>query len=64
MTGEECDRRIQEASDTIQNMLQSQEGVEQLQTMFNTCENITSKLDIATMIASLMGNFQGVVQVK
>jgi len=62
IAGEECDNRIQEATNTIQNMLQTNSGTLKLQDLFKTCGPIKTKQDIQNFMSSIMGNFQGVVQ--
>jgi len=60
--GEVCDARIQSATNTIQSLLQTSAGKSQIQTLFKTCAPIGSNEDIAVLMSTLMGYFQGIVQ--
>jgi len=43
-------------------MLKTQEGRTKLQSLFSICKPISADKDIQTLMANLMGNFQGIVQ--
>jgi hypothetical protein len=60
--GIECDNKIQEATNTIENLLKSDQGKRQLEQKFNTCDHLVSDKDIATFLSNIIGDFQGVVQ--
>jgi len=62
LAGEECDARIQEATNAVESLLQSTAGIQKLQTLFQTCGPIKTQEDIENFMSSLMGNFEGVVQ--
>jgi len=62
VSGEKCDRRIQMATDKINQLVATVDGREMLRSTFNICKPIVTDKDVSTMYANLMGNFQGIVQ--
>jgi len=60
--GEACDNLIQQATDSIQQMLTTPSGQHSLQELFKTCEPLSKPLDISLFAQNVMGNFMGTVQ--
>lgn len=62
--GTACTDRIQDASNSIMNLLSSATGRQTLAQKFTTCESSipNSALDIANFMETIAGSFQGVVQ--
>jgi len=61
-TGQECDKRIRQATDQIQGMLQTQDGTQMVAKLFKTCAPLQSSDDISNLMSNLMGNWMGTVQ--
>jgi len=62
ITGPLCDKKIKEATDIIQNMLQTESGTKKLEDLFSICTPLQGEKDVATFISNLMGNFMETVQ--
>lgn len=54
-TGIECDSRIRQATEQIENMLTTSSGQTQLQSDFKTCTMPNNTMDISTFMSDLMG---------
>jgi hypothetical protein len=54
-TGVQCDAQIQNATDTIQAMLDTSSGQAQLQKDFGTCSPLNNTDDISQFMSALMG---------
>ncbi|XP_067948352.1 putative serine protease K12H4.7 [Watersipora subatra] len=63
-TGPMCVPSIQKATDALTNLLDTDTGRQQLKSTFKLCDDIDprNKNDIANLVSSLAGNFEGVVQ--
>lgn len=77
VTGKQCDERIREANVKLQQLLQTTDGIAQVevylsnecvfliylqQQMFKTCAPLKGIKDIQNLLSTLMGNFMGTVQ--
>jgi hypothetical protein len=60
--GPACSQRIAESSTAVVSLLQSQDGRNQLQNMFNTCTPIVTDDDVSVFMEALSSNIAGVVQ--
>ncbi|XP_060082693.1 putative serine protease K12H4.7 [Ylistrum balloti] len=66
-TGQSCNKNVAAATDDLASKLQTAAGHTALKTMFNMCDDLDPsdpdyKLDVANLVSSLVGNFEGVVQ--
>jgi hypothetical protein len=61
-TGPKCDQLIQQATNQIEQMLQTSTGQKQVANMFKTCGPLGGTKDISTLMSNLMGNWMGTVQ--
>jgi len=61
-TGPKCDQLIQQATNQIENLLQTSSGKKQVERNFKTCAPLAGPKDIATLMSNLMGNWMGTVQ--
>jgi len=62
ITGIECDQNIAEATKLIQQMLETQNGQNKIETLFNTCSSFKNQNDISNFMSSIMGWFMSTVQ--
>eukprot|EP01120_Amphizonella_sp_Union-15-10_P015211 TRINITY_DN7762_c0_g1_i2.p1 TRINITY_DN7762_c0_g1~~TRINITY_DN7762_c0_g1_i2.p1 ORF type:complete len:276 (+),score=42.61 TRINITY_DN7762_c0_g1_i2:432-1259(+) len=61
-TGPECDIAIRKATDQIQSLLRTPQGTKVIESKFKLCSPLKNQYDVATLMADLMGNWQGTVQ--
>jgi len=63
-TGPQCDSLITNATQQIQSMLQTSDGLNSLAALFNFCTplNASNTADVSTFMSNLMGNWMGTVQ--
>jgi len=60
--GPQCDAVIAQATQTIQQKLQSESGTREMAQKFRVCGQLNGKKDVSTFMQNLMGNWQGQVQ--
>jgi len=61
---EECDKNVKSSTDTIRELLKTDDGRKTLKEKLHLCTDINydNKLDVENLMASLAGDYQGVVQ--
>ncbi|EFA84445.1 hypothetical protein PPL_02477 [Heterostelium album PN500] len=60
--GQECVNNIASATQKIQTLLQTSDGLQKVSDLFDLCPPLATQDDISTFMQSLAGNFMGTVQ--
>jgi len=60
--GPTCAAVIQQASNTMDTLMKTEQGRNQIRSQFSTCTPIVTNLDVATFVSDISGTISGVVQ--